>query len=220
MADEYLGIASRTFGSEDEAFQFYNNYALEKGFSVRKSYVEWDAANVEIILRKLVCSREGCREEKHIKRKIEDRKRRPRNITRVGCKAKLVIARVDETGRWFVKDFIDEHTHPLAPPDLACLLRSHRKISDEQKADIVEMENCGIRKHKIMDVLRMKRGGFDKAGCTIRDIYNFCHQYKQENVDAGDSKTVIGHMMARQEKDPDFFFKYLVDKDGHLEGLF
>ena len=66
------------------------------------------------------------------------------DLTRVGCKAKLVIARLEETGRWFVKDLIDEHTHPLARPDLACLLRSHRRISDEQKADILEMKTCGI----------------------------------------------------------------------------
>jgi hypothetical protein len=39
----------------------------------------------------------------------------------VGCKAKLVIARAEETGRWFVKDFNHEHNHPLAPNDLACL---------------------------------------------------------------------------------------------------
>ncbi|KAM3228370.1 hypothetical protein ACQJBY_059804 [Aegilops geniculata] len=112
---EYDDIVSRMFDSEEEGFKFYNKYALEKGFSVRKGYVEWDEANEKIILRKLVCSREGCREEKHMKRKREERKRKPRNITRVGCKAKFVIARVAKTGRWFVKDFIDEHNHPLAP---------------------------------------------------------------------------------------------------------
>ncbi|XP_014751141.1 protein FAR1-RELATED SEQUENCE 5-like [Brachypodium distachyon] len=216
--DEYLDIVERTFGSEDDGFEFYNSYALEKGFSVRKSYVEWDEANEEIILRKFVCSRKGSREEKHMKR--EDRKRRPRNLTRVGCRAKLVVARVKETGCWFVKDFIDEHTHPLAPRDLACLLRSHRKISDEQKADIVEMEISELRKHKIMDILVMQYGGYDEVGCTTRDIYNFCHLYKQETVAAGDAQTVIRDMMARQEIDSNFFFKYLVDGEGHLKGFF
>lgn len=90
-----------------------------------------------------MCSCQGVREEKHMKRKMEDRKRRPRSITHVGCKAKLVIARQEETGQWFVKDFIDEHNHPLAPRDLSCLLRSQRRISDEQKADIADMENLG-----------------------------------------------------------------------------
>ena len=89
--DVYVNIVSRMFHSEDEGFEFYNKYALEKGFSVRKGYVEWDEANEKIILRKLVCSREGCREEKHMKRKREDRKRKPWNITRVGCKANLSL---------------------------------------------------------------------------------------------------------------------------------
>ena len=116
---------------------------------------------MEIIQRNLVCTREGYHEDKHMKSKREDRKRFPRNITRVGCKAKLVIARVEETGRWFVKDFIDEHTHPLAPPDLACFLCSHRRINDEHNIDIVEIENCVILKQKIINVLHMKRDGFD-----------------------------------------------------------
>ncbi|KAM0925814.1 hypothetical protein ACQ4PT_003965 [Festuca glaucescens] len=57
-AREYYDIVSKTFASEDDAFEFYNSYAHEKGFSVRKSYVEWDEANQKIILRKLVCSRQ------------------------------------------------------------------------------------------------------------------------------------------------------------------
>jgi zinc finger SWIM domain-containing protein 3 len=123
-SSEYHAIIIKTFASEDDGYQFYNRYALEKEFSVQRSYVEWDGANKEIVLRKLVCSREGCREEKHTKRKREDRKRRLRNITRDGCKVKLVFGRVEETWRWFVKDFINEHTHPLARDDLACFLRS------------------------------------------------------------------------------------------------
>ena len=38
--DVYVNIVSRMFHSEDEGFEFYNKYALEKGFSVRKGYVE------------------------------------------------------------------------------------------------------------------------------------------------------------------------------------
>ena len=118
-------------------FQFYN-YAKEKGFSVRRSYREWDNGHNEMTLRKFVCSHQGFREEKQLKRAIK--KRKPRNITRVGCRAKLVIARDQNTGQWYVKDFIDEHNHPMAEPDLACLLRSHRRISDDQKAEIFEMD--------------------------------------------------------------------------------
>jgi zinc finger SWIM domain-containing protein 3 len=62
----------------------------------------------------------------------------------------------------------------------------------------------------------MQYGGYDEVGCTRRDIYNFCNQYKQETVAAGDAQTVIRHMMARQERDPEFFFKRLVDQEGKI----
>jgi zinc finger SWIM domain-containing protein 3 len=186
---EYEESVRKLFASEDEAFEFYNKYAFDKGFSVRKSYVEWDDAKTEIVLRKFVCSRQGFREEKYMAK--ETKKRRPRDISRVGCEAKLVIARDQETGWWFVNDFIDGHNHALASRDLVCFLRSHRRISDEQKADIVEMEISGIHKHNIMEILELQYGGYDNVGCTSRDLYNFCYRYKQETIAAGDAETVI-----------------------------
>ena len=94
---EYNQIVSQMFDSEVQGFQFYNAYALNKRFSVRRSYAEWDVSHNELTLRKFVCSREGFREEKHTKR--EDKQRRPRNITRVGCRAKFVIAQQRNTGQ-------------------------------------------------------------------------------------------------------------------------
>jgi zinc finger SWIM domain-containing protein 3 len=73
--------------------------------------------------------------------------RRSRNVTRFGFHAKFVIALDCETEQWYVKDFINKHNHPMIPPDLSCFLRSHRKITDEQKAEIVHMQVSGICKH-------------------------------------------------------------------------
>ena len=36
---EYSEIVRKMFANENEGFQFYNTYALGKGFSARKSYV-------------------------------------------------------------------------------------------------------------------------------------------------------------------------------------
>jgi len=150
---EYSEIVSKMFADGDEGYQFYNAYALGKGFSVRKSYVEWNSDHTEITLRRYVCSRQGYHEEKYVKKEIK--KRRPRDITRVGCPAKLVIALDRNSGQWYVKNFIDEHNHLLALADLSCLLRSHRKISDAQKAEIVELGVAGIRKHQIFKIMKM-----------------------------------------------------------------
>ena len=65
---EYSQIVSRLFASEDGRFQFYNAYGPKKGFSMRRSYVEWDAGHNQMSLRKFICSREGFREEKHMNR--------------------------------------------------------------------------------------------------------------------------------------------------------
>ncbi|KAI4987323.1 hypothetical protein ZWY2020_020123 [Hordeum vulgare] len=94
---EYLDVVGKMFDSGAEGYAFYDKYALEKGFSVRKSYIEWDRSNNHIILMKFVCSRQRVCKEKHMKGKMEDRKRRPWSLTRVGCKTRLVIARHEET---------------------------------------------------------------------------------------------------------------------------
>ena len=126
---EYNLVISKVFDDEEQGYQFYNNYAKGKGFSVRRDYCEWDIGHNERTLRHFVCSCEGFRKEKELKR--ENKKRKPRNITRFGCPTRLVIARDQNTRQWHVKDFIYEHNHPMVEQDLACLLRSHRRIKDE-----------------------------------------------------------------------------------------
>ncbi|CAO2149169.1 unnamed protein product, partial [Urochloa humidicola] len=51
---EYTEIVMKMFNSEDEGFEFYNDYAYEKGFSVRKDYCKWDSDHNE---RTLIRSR-------------------------------------------------------------------------------------------------------------------------------------------------------------------
>jgi len=130
-----------------------------------------------------------------------------------------VIARDQNTGKWHVKDFICEHNHPMVEQDLACLLRSHRRIRDEQKTDIVAMQISGIRKHQIMDIMEIFYGGYDKVGFARRDLYNFCHRNKVDTVAAGDAQTVISYLTECRSRDPDFFFDYKTDEKGHLKGL-
>jgi len=41
----------------------------------------------------------------------------------------MAIARDKKSGWWYVKDFIDEHDHPLATRGLACLLHLYKRIN-------------------------------------------------------------------------------------------
>jgi len=53
---EYNVIVRKVFDDEEEGYEFYNNYAKGKGFSVRKDYCEWDIGHNERTLRHFVCS--------------------------------------------------------------------------------------------------------------------------------------------------------------------
>jgi zinc finger SWIM domain-containing protein 3 len=60
-----------------------------------------------------------------------------------------------------------------------------------------------------MYILCMQYGGYDEVGCMTRDIYNCCHAKKQESITSDDAQTVINHMVARRERDSDFFLQVL-----------
>jgi zinc finger SWIM domain-containing protein 3 len=95
---EYNDIVRMVFDDEKQAYQFFNNYTFGIGFSIRKDYCEWDNGHNgrTLPLPHFVYSCEGLREAKHLMR--ENKKRKPQNITRFGCPARLVIARDQDTG--------------------------------------------------------------------------------------------------------------------------
>jgi FAR1 DNA-binding domain len=80
---EYQYIVSMTFTSQQEAYEFYNDYAKKKGFSIRKSIVRKDPNDNTIIFRWFCCSRSGFREKKYLDK--PDRKRPASALSRCGC---------------------------------------------------------------------------------------------------------------------------------------
>ncbi|XP_024310579.1 uncharacterized protein LOC112268744 [Brachypodium distachyon] len=157
--DEFRKIVDMTFGSEVEAYMFYNKYARDHGFSIRKGKVKVKRAKSSetIRLRHFVCSRAGKRAKKFLA--MEGRIRRPRAESCCRCEAKLTIKLDRLRGIWYVGKFVDDHSHPLARPDEIPFLRSHRRIKDFQKAEILAMGAADIRKHQIMDTLERRAFG-------------------------------------------------------------
>jgi hypothetical protein len=67
---EYDQIVNTTFSSENEGFEFYKSYALNKGFGVRRGSSKKDKGNNQVWLRTTVCCQQGFRELWHMKKKI------------------------------------------------------------------------------------------------------------------------------------------------------
>ncbi|XP_020258889.1 protein FAR1-RELATED SEQUENCE 5-like [Asparagus officinalis] len=108
------------FNSHEEAYNYYNSYALLMGFGIRKSSVNYSRKTREVVDRKFVCDKEGYKPNSG---KIEIPLRRE---TRVGCKAMMRVKLLEDKS-WEVTGFVEEHTnHVLSSPDKAKMHRAHQ----------------------------------------------------------------------------------------------
>ncbi|WVZ56296.1 hypothetical protein U9M48_006847 [Paspalum notatum var. saurae] len=96
------------FESEEAAKLFYVSYAWLNGFCARISRYCRSRRNNSTISRQIVCSKEGFREVRTKKvMAVEGKTKRPR-ITRVGCKAMIVVKKM-HSGK-----LMKEHNHSLS----------------------------------------------------------------------------------------------------------
>ncbi|KAH9794069.1 FAR1 domain-containing protein [Citrus sinensis] len=103
--EPYLGME---FESEEAAKVFYDAYATHMGFIMRVDAFRRSMRDGKVVWRRLVCNKEGFRKLRP--RRSENRK--PRAVTREGCKAMIVVKK-EKTGKWVVTRFVKEHNHPL-----------------------------------------------------------------------------------------------------------
>lgn len=107
--DPYIGMA---FESEEAAMIYYDVYAKRIGFIMRVGNCHRSSHDGSVISRRFLCNKEGFRVNKKVKR-LEVRK--PREVTREGCKA-MIMVRKEESSKWVVTKFVMEHTHVLGIP--------------------------------------------------------------------------------------------------------
>ncbi|CAN6289995.1 unnamed protein product [Urochloa humidicola] len=137
------------FESEEAAKLFYVNYARLNGFRARISRYCRSRRDNSIISRQIVCSKEGFREVRTKKVMADEGKtKRPRMITRVGCKAMIVVKKMN-SGKWMVSKFEKEHNHSLSYSKMAPITSN---ITSGEVADFaakstdpndVKHEGCG-----------------------------------------------------------------------------
>jgi len=202
------------FESEEAAKAFYNSYARRVGFSTRVSSSRRSRKDGAIIQRSFVCAKQGFRNLNE-KRTKEREIKRPRMITRVGCKAMLSV-KIQESGKWVVTGFVKEHNHELVPLDQVHCLRSHRQISGPAKTLIDTLQAAGLGARKIMSALVKEYGGISNVGFTEVDCRNYMRLNKQRNME-GDLQLLIDYLKQISSESPDFFCAVQVDDD-HSRG--
>ncbi|XP_037409313.1 uncharacterized protein LOC119271684 [Triticum dicoccoides] len=114
--DMFMQIMEMTFTSHDAAYDFYNSYARDNGFNIRKNKVRYSKTESRHMrYRRFVCSRQGKRDSKLLNE--EGHSRRLRAETRCFCEAHLTVKLDQKRGVWYVQSFEDKHSHMLAGPD-------------------------------------------------------------------------------------------------------
>ncbi|XP_004290121.1 PREDICTED: protein FAR1-RELATED SEQUENCE 7 [Fragaria vesca subsp. vesca] len=103
--EPYVGME---FETEEAAKVFYDAYATHMGFIMRVDAFRRSLRDGKVVWRRLVCNKEGFRKT----RPKRSESRKPRAITREGCKAMIVVKR-EKSGKWIVTRFIKEHNHSL-----------------------------------------------------------------------------------------------------------
>ncbi|VFQ81023.1 unnamed protein product [Cuscuta campestris] len=205
------------FESEEAAKAFYNSYARRVGFSTRVSSSRRSRKDGAIIQRSFVCSKEGFRNLNE--KRTKDREiKRPRLITRVGCKAALSV-KVQDSGKWVVSSFFRDHNHELVPPDQVHCLRSHRQISGPAKTLIDTLQAAGMGPRRIMSALIKEYGGISKVGFTEVDCRNYMRNSRQRSLE-GDVQLLIDYLRQMAALNPDFFYAIQGDEDQFTGNVF
>ncbi|XP_020257971.1 protein FAR1-RELATED SEQUENCE 5-like [Asparagus officinalis] len=202
------------FNTYEEAYNYYNHYALLMGFGIRKSTVNYSKKTREVVDRKFVCDKEGFRSNR-------DKMEMPfRRETRVGCKAMMRV-KVLEDKSWEVTGFVEEHAnHVLSSPDKAKLHRSHQQFHKSQscKKLIESLQEEGMPPSTISRVINATTG---REGELVTPQQCIDHiRYKRVNNIGHECISIIKHFQSVTANDPEFYFAIKVDSSGQMRSVF
>ncbi|KAF2915592.1 hypothetical protein DAI22_09g046632 [Oryza sativa Japonica Group] len=205
------------FSSEQEAYDFYNAYALKKGFSIRRSSYHY-MGNTKIIKKQdilLFLSSRG------IDKRAEasgygDSFSWPE--TRCKCQACMKISIID--GLYSIYHFVPEHNHNLATRSQAHQLRSQRKINEAQIASVEVAKSVGISTKAAIDLMAKQACGFENLGFTRVDMKNKLYSKRSLQTKQGDTGGVLEYMEKKASEDVKFFYSIQVDEDVLITNIF
>ena len=163
------------------------------------------------------CSNEGFRWTKYIKN--PNRIREPRSEIRIGCRAMFQVCYSKITKLWVVKKFRANHNHCMATDMQKHFLRSHRKISAAELEQAKLLKKAGMKTSEIWNLFVHQNGGWEKVGCTKKDLYNSL-AVGRRGVDDLDANTTLTFLQSKLDIVPEFFYAYMVDEESGLTHLF
>ncbi|KAK4394292.1 protein FAR1-RELATED SEQUENCE 5 [Sesamum angolense] len=202
------------FDSEEEAYNFYNEYAKVIGFGIRKHSMHKDASG-RIIDRIFCCACQGRRAKD--KRDVSVKSHRPE--TRTGCCAMMRI-NGRYTRNYKVVNFIADHNgHDLVSLSKTHFLRSHRRITDVQAQQADDISSSGIAPKAGYYLMSKQVGGRENVGFIFEDYKNYLRSKRTMEMKIGDTGGVLEYLQQKQLVNPNFFYAIQVDEDDLIANI-
>ncbi|KAK4757881.1 hypothetical protein SAY87_019182 [Trapa incisa] len=201
LTDDFANdnLLGKVVHSEEEAYTLYNEYAYEKGFSIRKAKSRYYEGTRLIRQKEYVCSKEGFKEDPA----PSETPSYNRLDVRTGCKAMIRFTVKDD--EWKVTHFIAEHNHELASIEERHLLRSARnfrrlKPHQPNSAEALPMTT-------------------ENTGFVQRD-QNPTSEQNLMFIEGGDAQSLYQWFKKKKNDDIMFFNDVQFDQEGRVTNFF
>jgi len=208
-----LGIE---FGFEQEAYDFYNEYGRNYGFSIRKDWGNKRKVDGVVTSRKFVCCKEGFRHEWE----RDGQKTYDRAETRTGCQARMKIRVDKKKGKYYVHSLELSHNHALHVPQCAHMMPSQRKISKAQELEIDLAEASGIKLKDSYEFMGKQAGGKDVLGYTKQDQKNYLHNKRQRELKYGEAGSLLRYFQKQKRENSSFYYAVQLDAAEQITNIF
>lgn len=212
-------FVGQCFLSEEEAYQFYKNYAQNHGFSIRKGrFVTKDG---ETKRRDFFCHREG-----HQPLEVAQSSIKQRNTpsSRCGCNAHMRITLRKSFDifliEWHVTKFVVEHNHKLLSPSEVCFLPANRNIDQKDQDRILLLKEGGLSIRQIIRVMELEKNvKHGSLPFLSQDISNLFYKVRKSNSN-NDAMELLEHCKMAKEENSKFQYAYSIDQERKLEHIF
>lgn len=209
------------FDSSDQAYDFFNFYAYQAGFSVVKTHNYKSTSKKrqgEVTKYTYNCYRYGKNSDGKKKKKSNTKQRRKTKvIIRTDCKCVMVVR--EERKVWKIIRLELNHNHELSPNTEKKFLRSHKNMTEEEKKMIKTLKECNIPIRNMIAILSFLRGGLAALPYTKKDVSNVCTAINSETRNA-DMKQVLSYLRNKEQEDPDFYYKFQLDEENKVKNMF
>jgi hypothetical protein len=199
----FIPRRGQTFESEKEFRHMVTNYAIAKGFSIRRSKVV-KAKDGSLRKRDLVCSRARTTALHKSKSKPTVRNK-PFHST--GCQFLVRASYKDDIRKWQIISAKLNHNHNFVSSEQQQFMNSERRLPEEVKSEVLSLHRAGISPSQIRTVLKVKFGA--NSSWLYDDIYNFLYKHAgSSDRKELDAQIFIETLKELQGDHPNLSFKY------------